>query len=993
MIASIRSSRFRNTATLSLFYTLAAVSSLANAEAPKIFWHSQPVRPSETVMVQGYAITSSTKVEALKLRDVSPGSPLPATAAAFPSSPRRIKPVSFGESILNFAIPKGWHDGVYAYRLLNDAQSAIHLINAPEPWFIHGDQGSRATPGGWVAVFGNSVAKAGGTTQLALAKNGVVILQINARPTGGNAYAQYFDLPPYLAPDSYELYVHNGFGGPAAWTRFVGNEATDSQLLKIVSPNDLWETTARQNEVIIDVANGLGSATSWDEVFANAIATVKAFKKPGTNIPSGGVIRVRQGVYTLDKRFVLPDKTILAGANKDTTILQWGESSVPEPVGRNPLVSGEVVVSWPHTRGTFSIEDITLSQVSPNRLGVCVERAFTVTDEQNGWFRRMVCREPNTPEASRSAQPPGDWGRSRFAFWIWDTKNTEITDNLLDMAAAINVIGHDTPSEFVRIENNTLRWRRAPLAVSYGLKNLIYTNNTEFMLGTEAENGTSLEADVGDFLGTFAHNHRDLYFAKNRMKREGSDVPYEHLGLTLDGNAGVYFGKIAAVAGTQVQLAGRTSAPDPYGRKRAFPGAMVQILYGKGAGQWRHLMSPILETVNGTSQGVTAIDIDRPWDVEPDANSWLAINDFQGRMIFHGNDFENAPKFQPYYASHDVIVAENLFGTGRQTAGVPVWVGYRDGGYASMTLGWHYQVLDNTIGGAGARMGTVITSFEKGATLVPAYGSYPGYDGPYVLTHIYRNNHNTGPKDFVIGPGDQNGGFLIENNTGLNSLEFTDPPIKQEIGLVRNNSTLEGNRPQLTDRTGYRYPYHPGNDVTLSYTNDAVVNLSCSSIATGVDDFGGYARINPIDGLTSPFWNNPLPLASSGIANQPWLQVDGRTTDVIKAINIWPRLDANAQTADIYVTVSPTPFGNDLDVELARADVFSQFIPGRLTGVTTVTLPTALSDDVLLGYIGRYVRVWKRFPINTTGALTLSEIEVIGCNIRKYGQGALACNN
>lgn len=158
-------------------------------------------------------------------------------------------------------------------------------------------------------------------------------------------------------------------------------------------------------------------------------------------------------------------------------------------------------------------------------------------------------------------------------------------------------------------------------------------------------------------------------------------------------------------------------------------------------------------------------------------------------------------------------------------------------------------------------------------------------------------------------------------------------------------------------------------------------------------DFGGYARINPIDGLTSPFWNNPLPLASSGIANEPWLQVDGRTTDVIKAINIWPRLDANAQTADIYVTVSPTPFGNDLDVELARADVFSQFIPGKLTGFTTVTLLTALSDDVLLGYIGRYVRVW-RFPINTTGALTLAEIEVIGCNARWLRDGsALACDN
>ena len=46
-------------------------------EAPKVFWHSQPVRPNETVMVQGHAITTTTKVEALKLNDTPPGSPLP----------------------------------------------------------------------------------------------------------------------------------------------------------------------------------------------------------------------------------------------------------------------------------------------------------------------------------------------------------------------------------------------------------------------------------------------------------------------------------------------------------------------------------------------------------------------------------------------------------------------------------------------------------------------------------------------------------------------------------------------------------------------------------------------------------------------------------------------------------------------------------------------------------------------------------------------------
>lgn len=976
-------SNFIKIVQLPIIVVLMMICALARAEAPKVFWHSQPVRPNETVMVQGHAISASTKVEALRLGDAYPGSPLPPITPQFDDLPKRIQPLSFGESIINFAIPKNWDRGVYAYRLSNDVQGSLHLVNAPDPWFIHGDQGNRATPGGWVAIYGSSLAIGGIQPQLALAKDGLVVAYIAVRPgVGGsdNTYAQYFDLPTDLSVGSYELYVHNGYGGPAAWARFPGNDAVGSHLLKIVSRSSLWETAARQqSEVVIDAANGLGGAASWDAVFANAIATVKAYKRPdGT--PSGGVIRIKPGVYILDKRLVLPDKTILAGTNNETTILQWGESSTPETVGRNPLVSAEVLVPYPLRRGTFSIEDITMSRVSPNRLGVCIERAYTNTDEQSAWFRRIICREPNTAEAARSAFLAGNWVHNRVAFWMRSTKNTEITDSTLDTIAAINLVGQDSPNEFLRIESNTLRWRLAPLSVLYGLKNLVYANNTELMLGTEVDNGTGAEADVGDFIGSFSHNNRDVYFAKNQMKREGSDVPYAHTGLTLDGNAGVYLGKISAVTGTRIDLAGRTSIPGQNGRTRAQLGAMVGILHGKGAGQWRHLMSPVLESVNGVLQGVESIEIDRPWDVEPDTNSWLSINDFQGRMIFYGNNFENAPKFQPYFASHDVIVAGNLLGTGRQAATVAVWTGYRTGGYASMTHGWHYQVVDNIIGSSGAAMHTVTLSLDKGVQLMPQLGSYPGYDGPYVSTHIYRNNHNTGARYFDIFPGDQNAGFLVENNTGLRSLKFKEPPFKQEFGLIRNNISPERNRPQLLETSGSSYPTFPGNGVMLSYTNNAVVNLARSGLASGSNDFGSYARIIPIDGNTSPFWGNPGPLASSGTANQPWLQIDVRTSELIQAVNIWPRLDVNAETADVYVIVSPVPFrSNDIDTELARPGVFSQFIAGKLTGVTTVTL----SGNALKGGVGRYVRIWKKLPINTTGQLQLSEIEVIGRNVQK----------
>ncbi len=240
----------------------------------------------------------------------------------------------------------------------------------------------------------------------------------------------------------------------------------------------------------------------------------------------------------------------------------------------------------------------------------------------------------------------------------------------------------------------------------------------------------------------------------------------------------------------------------------------------------------------------------------------------------------------------------------------------------------------------------------------------------------------------------------MENNIGVSWFTFNNPPFKEEIGLLRNNTSVNGNRPQLLERGGNRFPTDPGADVKLSYTNGKVVNLARSGLATAANDSNVFGRIKPIDGETGSGWVASNGLATTGVANQAWLQVDLRTSDVIQSVKIWPRLDVNNETADVWVLVSPTPFSsNDLDTELARPDVFSKFIAGKFTGAVTVTLPTELlfmqqppaSGDPNIsiapwellnpqnnhsGYVGRYVRVWKEFPGNTTGQFQLSEIEV-----------------
>lgn len=80
-----------------LFSTLLIQGTSALAEAPVPFWHSQPVKPDETVMVQGHAIGTSTQVDVQRLEDSYPG--LPQTPPSLTlTSHVRIAPLSLGVS-------------------------------------------------------------------------------------------------------------------------------------------------------------------------------------------------------------------------------------------------------------------------------------------------------------------------------------------------------------------------------------------------------------------------------------------------------------------------------------------------------------------------------------------------------------------------------------------------------------------------------------------------------------------------------------------------------------------------------------------------------------------------------------------------------------------------------------------------------------------------------------------------------------------------------
>lgn len=706
---------------------------------PKIFWVSQPVRSGQTVLLQGAGLVAGTGPRMTFLPDDEPGLPPAAELPVKELNWEPVDPLLATGASMALPLPRG-DDRVTAVSWQRGRQSTRPvLVNAPEVWFVQGDQGDTASPGGWLGVFGTCLRLDAAAPRLALVAEGRPARVVTGTATEvghDTGYGHYFRLPADLAPGRYTVYLHNGHGGPAAWTRYAGYAHGPLDSVTI-APRVVWPTA----EFTVD------PGADDDARLAAALARARA--------NGGGVIVVPAGTLRLARPLLLPQRTLLRGQGRDVSTLEW-TADPTTPDGRPlPLISGE---GLPRPdggqRAAFSLEDLTV-RGGPT-LGQClVERSQTTIP---AYLKRVRLVAPRQ-KSEREARP---------ALQLNQTANFAVTDCDLDAFSCITV--QYSSASYLRIAGNRLRWRGATINLLRDHQNVIIEDNRLTMAGTFRDNGYTPEQNPNPGLWWDAFdssNVRDLYYAHNTSGREEAEPPHTCIGITFDGNGAAYFGRVTAVNGTHLTLAAPTNRGDIYNHPPCQPGAFVRIVAGRGMGQWRHLVSR-------ATIAVTELEVDRPWDVEPDATSWLAVNGFQGRALFIENDFGNEPCLQTYFGSHDVIWAGNKFGLVGQRTTVPVWYGTIAGG---MQSDWHYQVLDNEIRGDSVDLVTVNASFGQ----LPA-----DYAGPLSLGHLYRGNWASGTSRFMLALPPRMDGFVVEGNRRLSELRTKD--AEQSRGLLRYNS-------------------------------------------------------------------------------------------------------------------------------------------------------------------------------------------------------------
>lgn len=610
---------------------------LSAQEKPGVVWWSAPVVSGELVQVHGGAWGTNPVVEVAALPDRRAGSPRLPDEAGFGKAVR-VRPVKVTETGLCFERPRddgGWQA---VCRIVSETGTASDpfVLNEPAVWWVTGDRGDEASPGGTLRFFGRCLSQAGRARVVLAAGSRRVELALTKRDT----WSLDAQLPDDLPPGGYEAFIHNGGGGGDGW-RSAGT-------VTVRAVGTAWKTDR------FDVtAYGAIASDGMDDTLALQAALAAA----ATN--GGGIVWLPRGRFQCNGTLRLPPRTLLRGAARELTELYWPDAEEPPEI----LIEGSTA---------FGLEELFIHAGKYRNGIVCTNAAagaHALGDggaAADGRARDITIRRvrlklvidqyllKNTAEYEKRAYLKGN------GLVIRDARNVRVEDcDLYASKEGSTTLYFILSAEHLRIAN--CRINGSGWAVVGGDK-VIFENN-------EAWNCTYSIAPVCRNLFWSGNRQYDL-FTNNRES------------ITHDGARTAFPGLVGArCADTRVDLDfGGAKNPFRFGPDY-WVGRDLQIVDGRGAGQTRTIAAITNDTVT----------IDRPWTVAPDASSRFVVASERRHLLYVDNYTEDASiAIQLYGGATEAVLARNR----SARAG-----GFRGFGmdYRGIIPLWFAQYLDNRI--------------------------------------------------------------------------------------------------------------------------------------------------------------------------------------------------------------------------------------------------------------------------------------------------------
>jgi len=616
---------------LSVLLSTTMTAAAAGVGTPLVIWHSQPVKPGQTVLLYGDAL-SAAKVTVQRLSDDAPGDPGTSVSGADirANESEDLAPIQPRERALKVLLPAGAAPGVFALRVEAEGRRQTVLVNGPQPWWARGSQRLEATPGEDLRVFGLGLGWAGvhealaglppGSPKTRLALRGSRNVELAVQQA--DLYSVRAPLPADLPAGEYEVWVHNGCGGPRAWAR-----CPEPLRVQRAAP---WPE--REFNVLHHGARGDGAADDTGPV-------QKAIDEAGR--AGGGVVWFPSGQYRFNRPLRIPRRVLLRGASREATLLYWSNRHFARLRG---IIHGEA---------QFGLEDMTIWYVGAERgienmAEVEGKSLYSNANRPTWWqegdivLRRLVIRW--SPYAAR----PG-WGQLSDTIEITRQLNFESLD-AAGTGATVWLCGRD-----IRVEDCDIYSGGFPLLLAFMSDGSLVRNNRLYtgrgglvwaQRGRKViwENNQMLGADNMSRAGwsTKAHPYYDQVYFRGNTVAFAQSADYEIVGS--DGASPVYYGGVTSAAGTSVQLSKSV---------RSWPfepeGHLAFVMGGRGKGQARTIRS-------GTTN---SIEIDHPWSVPLDSTSLIGINHSLRQWLMVGNRIADGDSMQMYGLNHEVVFAEN----------------------------------------------------------------------------------------------------------------------------------------------------------------------------------------------------------------------------------------------------------------------------------------------------------------------------------------------
>lgn len=529
-----------------------------------------------------------------------------AEGAGTPGAMQALEVLQSSDQCAKVALPADWKPGIFTIKLSSaDGAEANVVLNRPTPWWWLGGADKTAFAGEELSVFGKNFPE---NPRVLLSNASKIELKVS--------YAQKYmircKVPDTVPPGDYTLEVGSGQGQAAG-------QAGEGLTVR-VARRQPWPQT--QYNVRDFGARGDGEA---DDTAAFQAALAKA------GAEGGGVVFAPRGHYKITAKLVIPAKTLLRGEKRELVWL-YAPKDLPE---FDTVIAGN---------GDFAVEELSIVSQTAKRLVVCPDDPAV--------YAKPWGHEPSGGKLGRNARLHRlRLLHLRYAHRIQDAKgdprrqegvgpstimlcgpDMEISDNIV-VSAGMPLALHQMSR--CRITGNRLDTGRNGWYGIWGAEEMLFAEN-------EIQ-GRDLEGSYGGTQGRTVN----VLFTRNHYHDAYGD---EREALTFDTPYyATFMGRASEASGATLTLRDDAGAPKSW-KPGELKGQACFIGYGKGLGQYVQIMD----------NTATALTLERPWLVAPDATSRIAILGLKTRTVIADNTFEDASAaVQLYSQGYGFIIDGN----------------------------------------------------------------------------------------------------------------------------------------------------------------------------------------------------------------------------------------------------------------------------------------------------------------------------------------------